>query len=168
MSIREPLDTARRIGANAKMIANDSDRLFVRCARQLEEGVLQAAAGASLTALSMLPAMSTAAQRAAIELGRQSEHWARDERSLLLASVPGAAYRTAAVMEVLADVTASMAERAVRALFGGRRPIAEEIEHHYREIGRSVAELAAEGLDAWPLSHSIREHVKAIRRLKRR
>lgn len=167
MSRREPFARARRIGASAKKIAGDSDRLFVRCAHQLEDGLLHAAAGASLTALSMLPAMSGAAQRAAIELGQRSEHWAQEERSLLLASVPGAAYRTAAVMELFTDVTSSLAERAVRLLFGGR-PITEEIEHHYREIGRCVSELADEGLDAWPLSQSIREHVRAIRRLKRR
>lgn len=155
------------LGRRLSGIGNEADRLFVAWAAGFEDAFLAAAHEASMRAVGVIPLTTKKIAKAVEELAVKSERAAEGSDNVVIASVPAAAHRTANIVRDLGIGTGRRAQHTVAALFGSPLPVEEKIDAHYQAIGRNVAMLVREGLDAMPLSRRIQAHAHEIRNLER-
>lgn len=153
-------------GAKLAETASSADRLFVALACKIEDAFLAAAQGVSERAVSMIPYATRKATMMLTAVSRQTRGLS-DSKSVVLASVPAAATRTANLIKRLGRSSTGAAKRNLSILFAARLSATEHKGRHFRDIGRSVATLVREGLDSMPLSKAIEAHVREIHALER-
>ncbi len=149
-------------GARLAQAAMGLDRAFVALACTIEDAFLAAAQGVSERAVSIIPRATRKATKILTRVSQQTEGLS-DSSSVVLASVPAAATRTAALITRLGRASAGAAKQNLAVLFAARQTAAEHKGRHFRDIGSSVATHVREGLDSMPLAKAIDTHVRELR-----
>lgn len=163
---KEKLATAKHAASKLGQAAEVADGYFVSWAGQVEKAVLGTAAGVCTKAAGIVPHLSHSTAHVFYEFGQRSEARARESDSLVITSVPAAAYRTAGIVNLLGEKLRQVAIDTVESLLGPPTPPSQKTEERLRLMGVEVAAFVNRGLDAFCVGLSLRARVDELREMR--
>jgi len=163
---RSVIDSVRGAYANYDVAASEANDAFVWFMRYLETALLGGAEVVTTSAVAIIPSVTSVVCETAFHLGQRSEPAARASSSVVVASLPGAFYRTAVSLSWLGEQSTARARRLAHLLFGPTTPRNDRLEASYRALGFMVAAVVRDGLDTFLAATPVRGHIMDIGRLK--